>query len=52
MLFCQQAKAATEKEDSADPPLDGRIRFKKPTKRYSLQHQCFSNPNVTLRTVS
>ena len=32
-LICQQAKAATEKVDSDDPPPDGRIRFKKPTKR-------------------
>lgn len=29
----EEAKAATEKVDSDDPPPDGRIRFKKPTKR-------------------
>ena len=40
----EEAKEATEKEESADPPPDGRIRFKKPTKRYSLQHQCFFQP--------
>lgn len=31
--FVKQAKSATEKVDSDDPPPDGRIKFKKPTKR-------------------
>merc|ERR1712096_338773 len=29
----EEAKSATLKEDPDDPPPDGRIRFKKPTKR-------------------
>merc|ERR1712029_96729 len=29
----EEAKAVSEKVDSDDPPPDGRIRFKKPTKR-------------------
>jgi len=32
-FFVKQAKSATEKVDSDDPPPDGRIKFKKPTKR-------------------
>merc|ERR1719339_7694 len=32
-LIEEEAKSATEKVDSDDPPPDGRIKFKKPTKR-------------------